>query len=224
MSVAFRYPDIAHGSDRMVVEKLDRQQALDLVPGIVDLTRRAYSRELEVPNGPLLPGFVDANYTLDAKARPTETRVGIVYGDGGAYYIVRSPDAPERLDGLVNIKPMYGGHPFDYGEASYIHDGLADPARQGIGSAALHAALLDVRGMGEDRVRDLVYLDSLNGSTAAQWCRDIGFDEEGPSDGWELAGQEVGTTRMSAPSVLRILTRLEEKNPRLANVERVAAT
>ena len=217
MSERIVYPHIPHGPEGLVVERFgakDISELLALAPAIVDLAARSYTRQLEAPNGPLEPGMVQREYTVAAKQEAQEGRIKRILGAGGAYYIVRSPEDPATLDGLANFKPMADTDGwYDYvTEHSYITDVLADPPQKGIGSAALHATLADNPGYRYEAV----HLDGFTGSSVNTWYEKIGFEDGGASNGWELAGTAVPTTRYTAAPVSYVLAQLEAAHPGLA--------
>lgn len=219
MRRGIRFPEISHRPNGLVVEELgrsERDQLQELVPAKIDLFRRAYTRQLEVPSGPLSSGLIASLYTPEKRTRPTLKRIDRVVdgneGCSGAYYIVRSPDDPNRLDGMLSIAGGYflNTETGEELEWSYIFDILADPPHRLIGSALLHtAASFGGRKPYECR------LDGFRGSGVNNWYERLGFENVGKSGGRDFGKFEIPTDLFAVRSMEVVIDSLEAMHPEL---------
>src|SRR2546421_733969 len=213
---AVTYPGLLLAGNPVIVERVASvEHALDLTPAIVGLVARSYGPQFEQPAGPLPPGVVAAHYDsgnsvhLDAM----RSRVLTTAARGGEYHIIRRPNEPSQLVGLVRTVRRSSGW-------CHIGDILVDPGsprtsygqKKGYGSALLHASLLRYDPA------QLADLEGYDGSPVNNWYRSLGFREGAPCDSWFIGGYELPMSEYQTPenvAVGGIMRNLARKRPEL---------
>jgi hypothetical protein len=200
------YPEVPYGPDGLRVEVLRDERIFSLAAAVIDLTRRAYTPQLE-RSGYFEAGYFNSVYTIENKLSNITRSMEATLDEGGTYFVVRSINDPERLAGYASTCPGPA-------KECSIADMLADPPGVGIGSAVLHTALRNWSSPD-----DPASLRALDGSSVNQWYRSLGFWTGGRKGLWSIGSRNLPITELtSSRSVDVIRKRLERKRPPLKHV------